>query len=165
MQHRDDDANPTDEPTEADATELDAGSLPGATCGGMRRERLLPGTIADAWELLRDAQGLERWLADRVDLVVEPGERGTLVDGDELREVVVEGVDEGRRLSLRWWTGDAEPSVVDLTLDQVDGSTRLVVTELPMRLVSAPATAPAAWTTPGGPATSTGPQLLAMAVR
>lgn len=166
MQHRDDEIQQaTDVPAD-----LEPAASPAAPVeGGVRRERLLPGTIDEAWLMLRDAEGLERWLAERVDLVVAPGERGELHDDGVVREVLVESVDEGRRLSLRWWTGDDEPSVVDLTLDELDGRTRLVVTELPLRLVSAPPMIPAAWTAPGdfgaGGSPASGPQLLALAAR
>ena len=133
----------------------------------VRRERVLRCSIDDAWALLRDADGLERWLADEVDLVIEPGERGVLRDGDTVRDVVVESVEEGRRLSLRWWTPDGEPSVVDLTLDRVEGRTRLVVTDVPLRLVGTPAVVPATWTMPddGAAARGTGPQSFALASR
>ncbi len=132
----------------------------------VRRERFLPGSVEDAWALLCDADGLEQWLADSVDLIVKPGEQGALRDGDVVRDVLVDDVEEGRRLSLHWWTGDEEPSVVDLTLDVVDGRTRLVVTELPLRLATAPDLVPATWTTPGGGSqASSGPRLLALAGR
>lgn len=134
--------------------------------GAVRRERDLPVPAEGAWELLRDDEGLGRWLADDVDLVVEPGERGTLREGDEQRSVVVEEVEPGRRVALRWWTdGDeAGGALVDLTLEPLgDDHSRLVVTEVPLRVVAIPDTIPATWTAPnlGGP--TAGPQLLALA--
>ncbi|MDO9355843.1 MAG: SRPBCC domain-containing protein [Solirubrobacteraceae bacterium] len=130
----------------------------------VRRERDLPCSADDAWSLLRDAEGLERWLADEVDLVVAPGEEGTLRDGDETRVVLVESVDEGRRLSLRWWSGEGEPSVVDLTLEPVgDDASRLVVTELPLRIIGAPQAVPASWSITDGGSATNGLQALALA--
>lgn len=135
--------------------------------GAVRRERELPVGTPDAWELLRDADGLRRWLADDVDLEVQPGRSGTLRDGDERRSVVVEEVEPGRRVALRWWTdGDdeAEGALVDLTIEPSgDDRSRIVVTEVPLRVVAIPDTLPPAWTTPDPHGPSAGPQLLALA--
>ncbi len=123
--------------------------------GAVRRERDLPAPADEAWELLRDADGLSRWLADDVDLAVAPGERGTLRDGDDERSVAVEEVEEGRRVALRWWTGDREDdaTLVDLTLEPLgDDRSRLVVTEVPLDVVEIPDTVPAAWILPGAAA-------------
>lgn len=135
--------------------------------GTVRRERELPVPAEKAWELLRDDDGLRRWLADDIDLVVKPGESGTMRDGDERRSVVVEEVEPGRRVALRWWNdGDEESggAVVDLTVEPSgDDRSRIVVTEVPLRVVAIPDTIPPAWSSPnpGGP--SAGPQLLALA--
>lgn len=133
----------------------------------VRRERLLPVSAEDAWALVRDADGLSTWLADEVDLLVAPGERGTVRDGDgPSREVLVEEIVPGRRLSLRWWTEDGEPALVDLTLDETARGTRFVVTEIPLRLVAVPDAVPAQWTPTGGQGTTGGaPQMLAVACR
>lgn len=136
--------------------------------GAVRRERELPVPADDAWALLRDAEGLRRWLADDVDLVVAPGESGSLRDGDEHRAVVVEEVEPGRRVALRWWADDrdeADGALVDLTIEPLGNDrSRIVVTELPLRVVAIPDTIPASWTAPDprGPARG-GPQLLALA--
>lgn len=117
--------------------------------GAVRRERELPVPAEDAWPLLEDAEGLERWLADKVDLTVAPGESGTLREGGVDRSVVVEEVEPGRRVALRWWTGgdEADAALVDLTLEPVgDDRSRLVVTEVPLRVVAIPSAVPASWT-------------------
>jgi uncharacterized protein YndB with AHSA1/START domain len=147
-----------------DGAPADASDAP---FGVTRRERLLAATPGEAWELLRDADGLERWLADEVELIVAPGESGSMRDADgEERSVVVETVEPGRRLGLRWETAGGDASVVDLTLDEVDGFTRLVVTEVPLQVVAVPDAVPAGWTIDGGGAAGVaGPQLLALACR
>lgn len=129
--------------------------------GTVRRERELAASADDAWELLRDAEGLSRWLADDVDVTVAPGERGTLRDGEGERTLVIEEVEEGRRVALRWWSRDdeADAALVDLTLERLDAErSRLVVTELPLQVIAVPDEIPASW----GAATR-GPQLLACA--
>jgi uncharacterized protein YndB with AHSA1/START domain len=98
----------------------------------VRREMVLPVDRDTAWAALRDAEGLETWLADEVELEVREGARGTVRwrTGEE-RLVEVEEVRERRRIALSWCEPGGEPSVVELTLDDVPGGTRLVVIELP----------------------------------
>ncbi len=130
--------------------------------GAVRRERDLPVPAEDAWHLLEDAEGLERWLADEVDLTVAPGESGTLRDGGEERSVAVEEVEPGRRVALRWWTGDddADAALVDLTLEPLDDDrSRLVVTEVPLRVVAVPDGVPAGWMLPTSGDNSAGPSM------
>ena len=104
----------------------------------VRREVVLPAQRERVWEELADADGLSGWLADRVDLDVREGAEGTArwADGTE-RRVVVDEVEPARRLALRWWADGEDATVVDLTLDEDDRGTRLVVVELPMRVIAA----------------------------
>ena len=98
----------------------------------VRRETLLPVEREAAWSALRDAEGLAQWLADEVELEVRVGAQGRMRwrTGEE-RLVTVEEVQECRRISLCWCEPGGEPSIVELTLDDVPGGTRLVVIELP----------------------------------
>ncbi len=113
----------------------------------VRRERLLPAAREEAWTMLATYEGLERWLADDVDVELRPGARGRMtVDGCE-REVEIDEVVPGRRLALTWCGVGEEPAVVDVTLDDAPGGTRVVVVELPLRAlraVAVPGHAPAA---------------------
>jgi uncharacterized protein YndB with AHSA1/START domain len=132
--------------------------------GAVRRERQLNSTPEEAWELLRDSEGLSQWLADEVELEVVPGGEGITRDGDGLeRTVVVEAVEEQRRLALRWWTPDGEPTVVDISLTEHEDGTRFVVTEVPVRAFSVPDVAPSSWTIDGGSGGATAPQAMALA--
>lgn len=135
--------------------------------GAVRRERTLGVPADQAWELLRDADGLSRWLADEVDVVVAPGERGVARDGDGApRTVEIEEVEEGRRMALRWWTDDDDAAIVDVVLDDLDGGgSRITVTEIPLRVVAMPDTVPAEWSAGGADGSTGGPQLLALACR
>ena len=111
---------------------------PESTAGEVRCERFLPAERKAVWSALCHAEGLERWLADEVELEVRPGAEGTLrwQSGEE-RRARVEEVEERRRLTLRWCEPGGEPSLVELTLDDAPGGTRLVVVEIPLETLHA----------------------------
>jgi uncharacterized protein YndB with AHSA1/START domain len=123
--------------------------------GAVRRETVLPVTREEAWELVEDPRELETWLADEVDLEVRPGAEGTVRcdDGTE-RHAVVEEVELGRRVSLCWWADGEEPSLVELTLDDDPGGTRLTVVEVPLRTLRSVGA-----TIAGGVPGTSGPQM------
>jgi uncharacterized protein YndB with AHSA1/START domain len=102
--------------------------------GALRRETDLDAPREAVWELVADPEGLATWLADDVELdAVEPGERGVVLEDGELRHVTIEEVEEGRRVALSWCAPGGEPSLVELTLDDLeDGRTRMVVVEIPL---------------------------------
>jgi uncharacterized protein YndB with AHSA1/START domain len=104
----------------------------------VRREVVLPVDLGAAWANLAAAEGLEGWLADEIDLDVRPGAEGTArwSDGTE-RHVVVDEIEVGRRLALYWWAEGEDATLVELTLDEHDDGTRLVVVEVPVRVVEA----------------------------
>ena len=86
---------------------------------------------AEVWDALTEAALLREWLADEVELEVEPG--GEIVcryaDGEE-RRGEVELVEEAERLAWSWWREGGEgPSRVELVLDAVADGTRLTVIE------------------------------------
>jgi uncharacterized protein YndB with AHSA1/START domain len=95
------------------------------------REVLLPAPADEVWEALTDADRLEDWFANDVELDLERGE-GVFRWGDgEERRAVVADSDPNRRLALRWWDPEEvgwEAEVV-FTLEEVAEGTRLVVTE------------------------------------
>jgi len=99
----------------------------------VRRETVLEVDRGTAWDALRDPRELEGWLADEVELEIVEGAEGVLRwrDGEE-RAARVEEVAEGRRLALHWWEPGGEPTLVELTLDDVPEGTRLVVIEVPV---------------------------------
>ena len=121
----------------------------------VRREMVLPVDRDTAWENLGDAEGLAGWLADEVELEVREGAEGIArwADGTE-RHVVVDEVDAGRRLALCWWADGQEATLVDLTLDEHEDGTRLVVVEVPVRVVETVGAG-----LPTGGSASRGPQL------
>jgi uncharacterized protein YndB with AHSA1/START domain len=92
----------------------------------IEREIVFPATPAEVWEAITEAERLEEWFATEVELDPRPGGEGVFRwgDGDERRAVVREAEPE-ERLVLDW---DDESEVV-LELEEVDGGTRLHVTE------------------------------------
>lgn len=91
------------------------------------REVELPVGADEAWETVTE---LEEWLVDDADLVLEPGEEGTLVlPGGEERRAVVEDVEPGERLTFWWWAGDEPATHVELTLAPAVSGTRVRVVE------------------------------------
>jgi uncharacterized protein YndB with AHSA1/START domain len=102
--------------------------------GALRRETDLDAPRDAVWTLVADPDGLATWLADDVELAsVEPGERGVVLEDGELRHVTIEEVEEGRRVALSWCAPGGDPSLVELTLDDLeDGRTRMVVVEIPL---------------------------------
>jgi len=106
----------------------------------VRREIVLPVDRQAAWSRLADAAGLQSWLAEEVELEIRRGARGTIRWRDgSTRLVEVEDVEQLRRICLIWREPDGEPSLVELTLDDVEQGTRLIVVEVPiltLRLVA-----------------------------
>ena len=112
----------------------------------MRVERSieLPVEADQVWEALVDDELLSDWLGDDVSIDPEPGGALDVRDGDERRVGVVERVERGRHLGLRWWpeTRPDETSEVELVLVPVTTGTRLTVIErraVPMPVATATA--------------------------
>lgn len=97
------------------------------------REIVLEAPLDEVWEALTEPERLEEWFANDVELEVEPGGGGVFRwdDGEE-RRAVVEEVEPGRRFAFTWDDGH-----VAIELEEVEGGTRVVVTE----------TASAGWST------------------
>ncbi len=102
----------------------------------VEREITLPVPLAEVWEAIVDGDRLGAWLGGGsdldVDLDVEPGATGTVVEADEsARHVRVETVDPRRRVRFHWWPEDGSGPLteVDLGLTEVDGGTCLRVIE------------------------------------
>src|SRR5919201_3263056 len=90
------------------------------------REIVLPAPREEVWAALTEAERLEEWFANDVELEVREGGEGVFRwdDGDE-RHAVVEEVDEERRLALRF----DDDGLVELELEDAEDGTLLVVTE------------------------------------
>jgi uncharacterized protein YndB with AHSA1/START domain len=90
------------------------------------REIVFPVPPDEVWEALTDPEQLEEWFANDVEL--DPREGGAGVfrwgDGEERRATVVEA-EPGEKLVLDW----DDEGTVELTLEEVEEGTRLVVRE------------------------------------
>jgi uncharacterized protein YndB with AHSA1/START domain len=89
------------------------------------REVVLEAPLDEVWETLTDPDELSEWFANDVELELEPGGDGIFRwdDGEE-RHAVVEEVDSLRRFAFTW-----EDGRVSIELDEIDGGTRVLVTE------------------------------------
>ena len=77
------------------------------------REVVLDCPTAVAWELLTDTDELAAWLGRPVDFEVD--------------------VMDDHRVGFVWSDGGRGPSTVEFAVEEVEGGTRLTVTETPMR--------------------------------
>ena len=84
------------------------------------------------WTSVADGQGLAGWLGGEVDVVVEPGAAGRLVEhGGATRRLVVTEVDDHRRVGFVWWDQDdpADASRVVISVEGDGTGTLVTVTE------------------------------------
>jgi uncharacterized protein YndB with AHSA1/START domain len=95
----------------------------------VRREVTLPAAPEDVWTVLTTEDGLEEWLAAEVQLDLREGGEAVFryADGRE-RRAVIETVQDGTRLVLRWLR-DGEESRVEFLVEAVSAGTRLLVVE------------------------------------
>ena len=85
------------------------------------REIELDAEPEDVWAALTDAAQLEEWFANEVELDPTPGGRGVFRwDNGETREAVVESVEEGARIVLRF----DDDGIVDLRVVRDRGRQR-----------------------------------------
>src|SRR4051794_28389813 len=71
----------------------------------------------DVWHTLTDPEELARWLNAEVDLELEPGAVGRVVDPDgTVHQVLVTEVDRPRRLAWHWWQDGGDLSSVEIVV-------------------------------------------------
>lgn len=122
----------------------------------VHRAVVLPVGREQAWEAVTDADQLACWLADEVELEVRAGGGARFAWADGTTRVgVVDELAEQRRIAFRWRSedeGDRDESLVELTLDDVEGGTRVSVVEVRTSVLRTgdvpltPAGTPSAWT-------------------
>ena len=97
-----------------------------------------PSTV---WRALTEPESMGEWLGRPVEFTLEPGAEGTLRDDGDRDDdhngaatvLVVEEVDDERRLVFRWASATEAPTVVELDLYPVGRRTRLTIVERPLR--------------------------------
>ena len=93
----------------------------------IRRDIVLDAPREEVWEALTDADRLEDWFANEVELDLRPGGGASFrwANGEQ-RRAVVRDVEHGERLAFEW---EDEPGEVEFTLADVAGGTLLTVVE------------------------------------
>ncbi len=94
----------------------------------IQRSASLPATPEEVWAHVTHPD----WLGDDGDLDPRPGGEGRVDEGDVTRFIVVEEVEEPRRLVYRWATFADEPTRVEIDLTPTEGGTRVTVIESPL---------------------------------
>jgi uncharacterized protein YndB with AHSA1/START domain len=91
------------------------------------REIVFPVPPDEVWEALTDPEQLEEWFANDVELDAREGGEGVFRwdDGEERHATVIEAA-PAERLVLDW---DDDEGTVELTLEEVEEGTRLLVRE------------------------------------
>jgi uncharacterized protein YndB with AHSA1/START domain len=125
------------------------------------RDLLIPALPEDVWDVITD----DGWLAERVELELEPGGEARFTDPAQVRTGWIEEARPpdlaGHATLVFWWGPEGEPATrVELVLEpEVDGGTRLWVAETrpleQLDLVGLPL--------PGQRGASPGPAMLAVA--
>jgi uncharacterized protein YndB with AHSA1/START domain len=91
------------------------------------REITLPVDRETAWEAVID---LDRWLTEAGTVALQAGAEGELtLPGGETRWAIVEEVQPGELLAFWWHAPDALATLVEVTLTDAVGGTRVVVVE------------------------------------
>jgi uncharacterized protein YndB with AHSA1/START domain len=105
----------------------------------VRRETVFEAPVEEVWAAVTDPDRLAEWFANEVEIDWRAGGEGTFrwANGEERRAVVHE-VLPGERLAFTWLAEDGAASTVELELHEVDGGTRLVVTETSATAGAAP---------------------------
>jgi uncharacterized protein YndB with AHSA1/START domain len=99
-----------------------------------RVETVFDADPSDVWRALTEPESMGEWLGRPVELTLEPGAEGTIGnDGDEAVVLVVEEVDDKRRLVFRWASATEAPTVVELDLRPDGRRTHLTIVERPAR--------------------------------
>ena len=99
---------------------------------------------SDVWRAITEPESMGEWLGRPVEFTLEPGAEGTIGDRDRDRDgdgagagattvLVVEEVDNERRLVFRWASTTEAPTVVELDLRPIGRRTHLTIVERPVR--------------------------------
>jgi uncharacterized protein YndB with AHSA1/START domain len=102
----------------------------------------------ELWELIGDGERWADWMVDTATIEVRPGGTGTVTDGDERRDVRIDEVDLGERVSFEWWPAgrrDQSSSVVLHVIPARRGSVLEIVETYPAAARLSASIAPSLW--------------------
>jgi uncharacterized protein YndB with AHSA1/START domain len=92
------------------------------------KEVEVPCSVEEAWSQVINPA----WLGDDGELVAVRGSEGWVKSGDDVRYLVVEDVDDERRLVYRWASFTEEPTRVEIQLSPITEGTRISISESPL---------------------------------
>ena len=106
----------------------------------VEREVTYPQPIERVWAALTEPEQMRRWFCDKgIDGDLRPGARIRFLWSNHTSGAIVETVEPPRRFAFRWVPGmferadlpleEQDLTLVDFTLDAVDGGTRLRLVE------------------------------------
>jgi hypothetical protein len=72
------------------------------------------------------------WLGDAGEVELVPGGEGWVIDGDGVRYIVVEEVDEPRRYVYRWASFTEEPTRVEIEVAPTPAGSLIEIRESPL---------------------------------
>ena len=91
---------------------------------------------SEVWRAITEPESMGEWLGRPVEFTLEPGAEGTIGDSEgagEATVLVVEEVDDERRLVFRWASTTEAPTVVEFDLRPIGRRTHLTIVERPAR--------------------------------
>jgi len=98
----------------------------------IRRNVDLDVSAEQLWQLVSDPERLAEWLGESVDIDLQPGGTGAIIDDGVLKFVHVDRVDVGRQLSFSWWEPDQPQHTAQVVFEVAPlagGGSRLEITE------------------------------------
>jgi len=105
----------------------------------VEREMILRAPVGRVWAALTDPTEIAKWFGDGADIDLRPGGAATFSFGDQHEPAIVCAVEENRRFAFYWVPGpsNGKPAevtedsrtLVDFTLEPVEGGTRLKLVE------------------------------------
>jgi uncharacterized protein YndB with AHSA1/START domain len=98
----------------------------------VERETLIEASPEEVWEAITEADRLEEWMAEEVDLDPIEGGDASFRSDEEERSGTVQTVEEQERFAFTWSRPGEGESLVEFTIEGVPDGTRLTVVETPI---------------------------------
>ena len=96
----------------------------------IQRDVMIAAPPEVVWEVITQPEHVTQWFAERADFEAKPGTNGTMSwEQFGTYEMRVEDADPPRRFSFRWDFKEGSSLLVEFTLTEEDGGTRLRLVE------------------------------------